>query len=131
MPALLPILAAVWSFASSQVGVLMIVAAVAFGYGHHKASVACDEKIATEHARALQLHTIEMARQAKAAEAIAMVDRNRAGLANMSANAMQAEIDSLKAELLKKGNGNAKAGGCVVDGDFVKRVRKLDGAGRR
>lgn len=131
MPALLPILSGLLAFATSQVGVLLLASMISFGYGHHRASVACEQREAAAHALAIQAHAQEMARQARAAEAIAMVDRDRAGLANQSANAMQAEIDSLKAELLKKGNGNAKAGGCVVDGDFVKRVRKLDGAGRR
>lgn len=131
MPALLPILSGVWAFASSQVGLLLLASVVSFGYGHHKASVACEQREAAARAIALQVHNAELARQAKAAEAIALVDRDRAGLANQSANAMQAEIDSLKAELQKKGKGNAKAGGCVVDGEFARRVQRLDGAGRR
>lgn len=126
MPALLPILGAVWSFASSQFGVVLIVATVAFGYGHHKASVACAEREAAAHAIALQAHAQEMARQAKAAEAIAIADRARGGDTAKAEGDMQADIDSLK-----KGKGNAKTGDCVIDGDYARRVQRLDRHGRR
>lgn len=131
MPALLPILSLIWSAATSQIGVLLIVALAAFGYGHHRSSVSCNQREAAAHARAMQIHAEEMARQAKAAEAIAMLDRERAGLANQSANAMQAEIDSLKAELQKKVPSDAKGSGCVIDGDYSRRVQRLDKSGRR
>ncbi len=131
MPALLPILSALWSFATSQVGVLLIASLLSFGYGHHRASVACEDREAAQRAAIARAHAAEIMRQQKAAEAISLVDRNRADEAARAADAMQHEIESLKSQIGKKGSGHAKAGGCVVDGDFARRVQQLDRAGRR
>lgn len=124
MPFLAPVLSTLWSFATSQVGVLMIATLLSYGYGHHRASVVCKEREAAAHARAMQAHIEEMARQAKAAEAIAVADKSRAEDASKAAVEMQGEV-----EALKKGKGDAKAG-CVIDSEYAGRVRKLDRHGR-
>lgn len=131
MPALLPILSALWSFASSQVGVLVLASLISYGYGHHKASVACEERETVARAEMLKAHNAELVRQQKAAEAIAIADMKRTDAAAQAADAMQAEIDSLKSLVVKKEAGHAKGGDCVVDGDFARRVQRLDKAGRR
>jgi hypothetical protein len=129
MPAILPLL---WSFATSQIGIVLLLLGMAFGYGHHRAEVACKEREAVERARAIQAHADEMARQARVADAIALVDRTRASEASRAADAMQAEIEQLKSQLAKKGQGHEKAKdcGCVIDADFARRVQRLDRAGR-
>jgi hypothetical protein len=130
MPALLPIISGLWSFATSQVGVLMIAILLSYGYGHHKASLACDEREAVYRAEMVKAHAAELARQQKAAEAIAIADMKRADEAVQAADAMQQEIESLKMRVVKRGDGHAKDGGCVVDGDYARRVQRLDRAGR-
>lgn len=128
----MPILALLWSVLSSQLGVLAVVGLAAFGYGHHRASVACDQREAAAHARAIQLRAEEMVRQAKAADAIALADRNREAQAVKAADAMQSEIDALKSQLTKKGpsDGKAKDCRCAIDNDFARRVQRLDRSGR-
>lgn len=128
MPMLLPL---IWNVMSNPIAIMVIIAISSFGYGHHRASVKCNERIATEHARALQLHVIEQARQAKAAEAIAFADTNRAVEASKAGEAMQAEIEKLKADLQKKGSGHAKGVVCVIDSDFIRRVQRHDRSGGR
>ena len=122
----MPLLPLIWSVMSNPIALMIIIAIASFGYGHHRATNACNDRIATERARALQLHMVEMARQAKAAETIEMADRNRAAEAKKIDDAMQAVIEPVK----KKVESNAKSGGCVIDGDYVKRVQRLDRAGR-
>jgi predicted RND superfamily exporter protein len=120
-----------WSVVSNPISIMAIIAALAFGYGHHRASIACAEREAVQHAMELKAHADELMRQAKAADAIAMADRVRAEDAAKSHDAMQAEIESLKSDLQKKGSGNDKTGYCLIDSDYIKRLQRFDKAGRR
>jgi multidrug efflux pump subunit AcrA (membrane-fusion protein) len=143
----LSILPLAWSFATTRLGLAALAGVVCFAFGYHRASEACEARQAAAQAAQLRAELIERARQAKAAATIDAQDRLRAqALAGANA-AMQAEIDRLKDNLSDRArneaahaqgnNADSKADphrpgapGCAIDGDFARRVRRLDAAGR-
>lgn len=118
MPILLAIL-------GSRIAQLALALLVGFGWGWWNTSARWRDYTAKERAAREVMHQMELSRQAKAEAEIALSDRSRADAATKAADAMQAEID-----LLKKDNGDAKGGGCVIDGDFARRVQRVDRHGR-
>lgn len=123
MPILLALL-------GSRIAQLTLAAIFGFGWGWWNTSTRWRDYAAKERAAREMMHQMELARQAKAAAEIALADRTRADSATKAADAMQAEIDDLKSKLGQKGSGNATAGGCVIDGDYLRRVQRLDRSGR-
>jgi len=133
MPALLPILSGIWSFATSQIGIVAIASLLSFGYGHHRASVACNNRIASMHAVALQAVVEEQSRQVKEREKFNISDASRVVDQGTVAIKLQAEVDALKAQLNKKVAPNAKDQHCdgVDPNDFARRVQRQDRSYRR
>ena len=129
----MPIASILMSLFTSSVGHLLLVAVVAFGIGHHRASVACKQRADVERAQWLKAQTAEIARQAKAAQDIALHDRARAEEATARADEMQKIIDDVKQ---KKGGSretaiqNPRVASCpdFHERDFAERVRRLDAA---
>lgn len=135
MPALLPILSAAWSILTSRLGNILLAAALAFLWGHHRASTACDARIAGLHADAVKAVVADQARQIKEAQKIDLADDIRLRGKAKAADGMQAEIDALRAQLEKKESSNAKPKAvrapCADVDDFARRVQRLDRSGRR
>lgn len=139
--AVLPILQALgsglWSFAVSPIGRLVVVGLLAFGYGHHRAGVACDAREAAARAELQRAHALELAREQDAAREIAAVAVDRAEEDATTARSQQAIIASLKkweptyAPSPSQLAPMASPRPCFVDGDFADRVRQFDAAGHR
>jgi hypothetical protein len=137
-------LSAVWSLASSRIGLAAIAGALCFAWGHHRASSAYEAREAAREVAALRAQIRERARQAAAADAIAAQDRQRAAAAAGAAAAMQAEIDGLQADLATQAANRKKDAPhaqpkpkalvvdvCAIDANFARRVRRLDATGKR
>jgi len=133
MPALLPILSFIWSAATSRIGLLLLGAAAAYSYGHHRATISCGERIAAMHSQAVQAVIADQKHQVESRQKLDMWDSIRQADRGKTAADMQAEIDGLKAQLDKKDVPNAKASGCPKfdAGDFGRRVQRLDRSGGR
>jgi hypothetical protein len=135
MPALLPILSLAWSILTSRIGNILLAGLLAFAWGHHRASVACDARVAGLHAQAVRAVVEDQARQIREARKIDLVDDVRVREKAAAADAMQAEIDALRARLERKESSNAKRKiirePCADLDDFARRVQRLDRSGRR
>lgn len=130
----MPFLPALVSFAASRVGLALFAAALSFGYGYLRASRACAQREALSLAAWQRAQTAELARQAKAAEAIAQNDWIRAEAATKRAAGMQSVIDELKFALNAKKdpqNVDTVARSCTIDDALIKRVRRIDAAAGR
>lgn len=124
-----PALAAVWSFATSRLGQLILAAAVAYGVGHHRASQACADREAAERAALAAAHQVELAREAEAAREIAAAATQRAEEDAAAASAQQRIIDRLKLETAHVA-APAQPDHCAIDDSFARRVRDFDAADR-
>jgi multidrug resistance efflux pump len=138
------LLSLAWSLATSRPGLIAIAGALGLWAGYHRGGDSCDARQAAAQAAQMRAQLAETARQAKAAAAIAANDLRRVAQKADAAAAMQAEIDRLQSELAQKGAEHAPAPGnrrgapgagiadrCAIDGDFARRVRQLDAAGKR
>lgn len=121
----MPVLPIIYGLLNSRIANILLAVVVGFVWGWWNTSSRWRDYVAQQNAAREVVHQMELTRQAKAAADIALADRTRAEGAEKAADAMQAEINSLK-----KGYGNAKAGGCVIDRDYARRVRRLDKHGR-
>lgn len=137
MGALFSVLSGLGSFLTSRFGSTLLVGLAAFAWGMHKADVACDKREALARALAIQAQAVEHARQAKAAESLALRDVSRRGADSAATQAMQETIDRLQAELAKKVQPDAQTKTvpvpvpCVMDDARARRVRQLDAGGTR
>jgi alanyl-tRNA synthetase len=132
MPALLPILQGLWAFATSRIGMICIAGVVGFGYGHHRAGVACDERQAAAVAAVEKARAAELARQQKATQELAAEATARVEDAETSRRAMQDAIDAYTIKERSEPNApRPSSGPCVVDDDFLGVLRRLDAAAAR
>jgi hypothetical protein len=135
MGAVIELAAAFLKFAVSRFGLPVVAAIVGVAYGYHWAAKGCQARQEAAQAALLRAQLEERAREAQAAAMVAARDRARLSADADAQTAMQAEIDRLQAEIAKKEPADAPKNGpaarCVVDGDFARRVRQLERAGRR
>jgi len=125
---------AIVSLVNSQVGRLAIVAMLAYGYGHHRASVAYEAHEAQARAELEDAHARELAREREAAQHIAAEAARRAHDNEDLAESLQAKIDEFSNS--EKGTAHETKidrtnGGCDVDDAFARGVRSLDDAAAR
>lgn len=126
---------AVLNMLGSRVGQILLAAALAWGWGAHRANQRWEAQIAAERAAYLAAYRAEVARQEAAAENIAREATDRLAAEQASAADMQRQIAQLeKAEsnapdprvIVVKGRQTPVCRSCAVDGDFARRMRELD-----
>lgn len=127
-----------WDAANSTPGRIVVLAGVAYAFGHHSASSAYEARIAAERAALQAAHAKELAREQNAARAIARDATERAAADALEARALQAKIDELKAkenldappaaDFLPARDSRAPHAPrpCLVDDGFARFLREFD-----
>jgi cobalamin biosynthesis protein CbiD len=120
----------VGSIIGSRIGQLAIVAAVAWFWSAHDASIRYDKLRAAEKAAAESVYLKELIRQQQAAEEIAKAATQRAEDDSKVVSNLQEIIADYENKLKEKSNV-VKVDECVVDDNFINVVQQLSTAASR
>lgn len=113
----------------SRVGQIGLAFLVGYGWGWFKTDAGWRDTVAKERAAAESALQLERARQDAAAKEIAADATKRLEQEQASADEMRRQIDDLKRSVSDAPKPECPA--CRVDGDFARRMRKLDASGRK
>lgn len=102
LPALRSIGAGLWRFAASPFGRLVIVGAIGFAWGDHRAGVLCEQREAARAALQRQADDAEKARQRSAAVLIEAQDRAREAMIEKNAAAAQSLLQKFETPYANK-----------------------------
>jgi hypothetical protein len=131
-----------WDAANSTLGRAVILAGLAYGWGHHNASSAYEARIAAERAALAAAQARELAREQDAARKIAAAAADRAAADALEQRALQAKIDELRAKdnfdvppasylpTARDSRAVHALRPCLVDDGFARFLREFDSTAR-
>jgi hypothetical protein len=137
MPPVAAVLQVVGAVLGSRLGQIIIAAVLAYGYGHHRANVAWEARVAAQEAALKQAHAEELAREAEATREIGAAATARAEVDAAVAAELRAKIDHLKIEepadappIVRTVRVPAAPRSCAIDDAFARSVRQFDASAR-